>query len=197
MNYVAQAPLAGDRNFRLAGLAPGKYRLQLAGEEAGDAFGILYIDVPGIGRLMNNAPFPPGSFDGDPIEVGGGPASRGIQDINGLRIAVGEMRGVIQGQIKFEGGPLPQNMMTQVSIFMLPASDSRRYAGAAVDPDGRFVVRSLAAGQYVIRAAAYVYPPSSQQGSGATVLARASETVSVADGQQTTVTLVLKLGGIQ
>jgi 5-hydroxyisourate hydrolase-like protein (transthyretin family) len=196
MNWVAQAPITADRNFRLAGLPPGKYRLHLAAE-AGDAFGILYIEVPGMGRLMNNAPFPPGSFDGDPIELGGDQANPDAQDKSGLRIAVGETHGAIQGQIKFEGGSLPQNAFTDVSIVMLPASKTRQYAGAVVDPDGRFVVRSLAPGQYVISAAAYVYPPSGQQGGGATVLARASETVSVADGQQTTVTLILKLGAKQ
>jgi hypothetical protein len=194
MDSVAQARIAPDRTFRLAGLAPGKYRLELP-SGGPDDFCILYVDVPRIGRLMNKAPFPPGSFDGDMIDIGEGQDVQG--DVSGVRIAVGTARGVIRGQVKFEGGPWPQNPLTDLSVAMLPASEARHYAGSAVDPDGRFLIKSLAPGQYVISAAAYVYPPSGQPGGGATVLARASETVSVADGQQTTVTLVLKLGAKQ
>jgi hypothetical protein len=190
---VAQGPIAADRSFRLAGLPPGKYRLQLSNEPA-DSYCIQYIEVPGVGRLTNRAPYPPGSFDGDPIAIGEG---RNNQDIRGVRIALGTARGIIRGQIKFEGGPLPPNALTNVSVVMLPASDTRQYSGAAVDADGRFVIKSLAAGQYVIRAAAYIYHDNTQKDGGMKVLARASETVTIANGQEATVTLTLNLSGGQ
>jgi hypothetical protein len=191
-NYAAGARIAVG-SFRLAGLSPGKYRLQLS-NDGEDSLYISYIDVPGIGRLMNRALYPPGSFDGDPIEIGEG---QNTQDIQGVQIVIGRPHGVIRGQLKFEGGSLPQGAVIEVSIAMLPAPETRPYAGASVDPDGRFVIPSLVAGQYVIRAAAYINPSIPQKGAGIKVLARASDTVTVTDGQETSLTLTLNLGGGQ
>ena len=44
MDQVAQSPVSAGGSFRLAGLAPGKYQLQLVNNEGG--FCILYIEVP-------------------------------------------------------------------------------------------------------------------------------------------------------
>ena len=190
MDQAAQSPVAAGGTFRLAGLAPGKYKLQLANNEGG--FCILYIEVPGIGRMMNRAGFPPGSFEGDPIEIAEGQTGAEGQnhdpprEISGVRITIATASSVIHGQIKVEGGTLPEGALAAVSVVMLPASDHSPYAGAQVDADGRFVIRSLVPGQYLIRAAAYTNPPMN-------VLARASETVSIADGQDASVTLTLKL----
>jgi len=189
-NYVARATVGSDHSFRLAGLPPGKYRFQMSNYGPTSLY-IKYIDWPTSGRLMNRVPYPPGFFEGDSIEIGEG---QNTQDIQGVRIALDLPRGVIRGQLRFAGGPLPQNALTEVSIVMLPASDTRPYAGAAVDPDGRFVVRSLTAGQYMINVAAYI--PDKNE-SGTKILAKTSETVSLSDGEETRVTLTLKLSGKQ
>jgi hypothetical protein len=163
-------------------------QLQSDGE---DAFCISYIDLPGTGRLVNRVPYPPGSFDGEPIEIGEGQ----IQDVRGVLIAVSTANGVIRGQIKFEKGSLPPDALIDVSIVMLPPSQPTPYSGAAVDPDGRFVIRSLVPGQYMIRAAAYTNRPTGQKDGGMIVLARTSQTVTIGDEQDTAVTLTLNLGG--
>ena len=189
-DYVAQATVGSDRSFRLAGLPPGKYQFQMSNDGQISPY-IKYIDWPTSGRLMNRVPYPPGFFEGDPIEIGEG---QNTKDIQGVRIALDMPRGVIRGQLRFAGGPLPQNAYTDVSIVMLPASDTRPWAGAAVDPDGRFVVRSLPAGQYMINVAVYI---PNKSDSGTKILAKTSETVSLSDGEETTVTLTLNLSGKQ
>src|SRR5215510_1352510 len=84
---AVRARIGTDGSFRMAGIPPGKMRFQYTM----DSIYLLRIERNGIDLS-------------DELEVGAG------EDINGVRIIVGQGSGVIRGSLKIVGGPLPEGL---------------------------------------------------------------------------------------
>jgi hypothetical protein len=122
------ATIGPDGSFQIGGLRPGKVSLYLTGSNFNEARGFS------IAR----------------VERGGVPQSTGLdilpgENVSAVRILLAYGSGVIRGQVKFDGGPLPSEAMLFVSVTR-DGVPSR--ASAQVDSRGQFVIENLAAGTY-------------------------------------------------
>ena len=166
--------------------------LALAAVDAGGRFELKGLRPPKINLSPSN--FPEGySFirierDGIPIqeEITLAPGER----VTGVRIVVAYGTGSIRGQVKIEGGALPDRRMWLVKALR---ADGKEVFVNLIDAKGYFWIKGLVAGEYeVIAEADYVeipgvtpspYPPP------------VKKKVAVVNGKETDVTLILNLQG--
>ena len=125
--------------YRIHGLAPGRYFLTATAR---------------LGRVHSDEAYPivyhPGSLDPSgavPVELNAGAVYSGI-DFSLRRVATGQIRGRIIGS--------PSRRM---AVMLLPAAGSAvRYANAdraaAIDNDGRYEIRGVLPGSYILSARA-------------------------------------------
>jgi len=166
--------------------------LAWAAIDAGGRFEFTGLRPPKINIAPSN--FPEGySFlrierDGIPIqdEITLAPGER----VTGLRIVVAYGTGSIRGQVKVEGGALPDERMWQVKALR---ADGKEVFFDLIDAKGYFWIKGLVEGEYeVIAEADYVeipgvtpspYPPP------------VKKKVAVVNGKETEATLILNLNG--
>lgn len=184
--------------FRVSGLAPGTARLSINGGgfggSGGGAFRLVRIE-------RNGSP-----INGD-IELISG------EDVGGVRIVVGYGSAVIQGRVVVTGGTLPPNARLNVSARSLSNTTPTAGGGsnARVEADGQFRIENLLPGTYEVRLTGNLGGGFGGRGQGGapgrggqagqgtgqqqqpTRLPDVRQTVTVANGAPTNVTLTLNL----
>ena len=161
--------ISPDGSFQFTGLRPGKALINLkADNEVLNGLSILRIERNGE-ELKQGIEIKPG------------------EDILDLRIMIADGTGVIRGQVKVEGGTLPDGARITASI-----ANKLNFANgyAQVDQDGHFVISGLAAGTYEL--ALNVFRPPPRQ--NVRLLATMRQTVTVTDANESPVVFTLVLG---
>ena len=160
--------ISPDGSFQFTGLRPGKALINLkADNEVLNGLSILRIERNGE-ELKQGIEIKPG------------------EDILDLRILIADGTGVIRGQVKVEGGTLPDGARITASI-----SNKLHFANgyAQVDQDGRFVISGLAAGTYDLALNVFRPPPHQN----VRLLPTMIKTVSVTDANESPVVFTLVL----
>ncbi len=171
MPSLSTSPIGADGSFQITGLRPGKASLYLSSSGGSNVNGFL------ITRIEHN----------------GVPQAQGVEiqpgaDTSGVRIYLAYGTGVIRGQVKFEGGTLPNDAMVTVLLRRDGVVPNR--GGAQVDSRGQFVIENLAAGTYEVTIQLYSLgsgrlPPRPSM--------PVKQTVTVSDGTESQVLLTLDL----
>jgi hypothetical protein len=180
--------------FRIGGLAPGTFRLNIngggGGFGGGGAFKLIRIE-------RNGSP-----INGD-VEVTSG------EQIGGVRIVVGYGSAVILGRVLVNGAPPPAGLRLMVSARLSNSTAANGGGGnQRVEADGQFRIENLLPGAYEIRATGTTAGGPGGGGQGgrsgrggqtgvpAQPQIRVQEdrqTVTVTNGQPANITLNLKL----
>jgi len=169
-NTGSSAQINPDWGFLLEGLHPGKVRLNVAALNGAQSFGFATSRIELNGIVENRV-----------IDLASG------QRISGVKIYVGYGTGVVRGQVKVEGGTLPNDALLFVNLSR--QGDEARY-GSPVDSRGNFMIKGIRAGTYEV-----VMQINSL---GSLTLPRGSarvqrQTITVTDGAETEVMFTLDL----
>jgi hypothetical protein len=171
----AQGRVNPDGTFRLSGLRPGKYSLNVF--PTGTQRGLVGIGVQRAGADASGG-----------IDVGDG------EQVTGVRVRVGYGTGVMRGQIDLRDAGQPAALPTGARAMV-----STRRVGATgmggdraeVDSRGHFVIENLLAGEYELTVVVFV---PQQPGGGPPARPRpVHQTVSVTDGGETNITITYDL----
>jgi hypothetical protein len=169
-NNSSTAQINPDWGFQVEGLQPGKARLNIGSFNSPSiGFQASRIELNGIVQKV--------------IELAPG------QNISGVKIYVTYGTGVVRGQIKVDGGTLPND--TFLFVNLAHQGDDVRY-GAQVDSRGNFLIKGIQAGTYDA-----VMQINSM---GSLVLPRGvprmqRQTITVTEGAETQVIFTLDLTG--
>jgi hypothetical protein len=140
---------------------------------------------PGPLRFTSKSPFGQNSFRIIRVELNGRPEGDALsvsdgQNLTGVRIVLAYGAGIIRGYMTVQGGTLPDGTAVRVSAQSTGISPVRTSSGW-VDTRGRFEIRGLVDGRYVVSApgvpGAKAFP----------------QIVTVADGQAPEITVVLDM----
>lgn len=164
--------VSSDGGFHIAGLHPGKISLHLSSDSDSKGFFISRVERHGV-------EYPDG------IEIGQG------EQVAGARVVLGYASGRIRGQLKIEGGNLPANAKAHISIWRVNGPSSQSYSEIKVDPNGRFMIEGLITGEYKV--SAHIFPLFPPSGPTKPIARDASKKVSVINGAESEITLVVEL----
>jgi Carboxypeptidase regulatory-like domain len=159
-----------DGSFRAKGLQPGKANFFL----------MMY-------------PAPKGLFlvrvERDGVEQQGGVEIVAGEQVSGVKVILGYGTGVIRGQVKVEGGMLPEGSRLFVSCNRI---DGKRVPMNPTFPDlrGRFTLEGLLPGEYEVSVTAMFTPVAGGPQSRPRFV---KQTVSVTNGTEAEVTLLINL----
>jgi hypothetical protein len=170
MTEGRSSPIGADGSFQIAGLRPGKVSLYLTGSFGGNypkGFSITRIEREGV--LQNQV-----------VEIQPG------ENASGVRIYLAYGTGAIRGQVKFEGGTLPGDVMMFVSL-----TREGMWSGNSgqVDARGRFLIENLAAGTYEVMLQVVSYGSTNSR----RMFPPQRQTVTVADGSESEVLFTVDL----
>jgi hypothetical protein len=168
----SRSSIAADGTFQFKGLAPGKAR----------------ISVPGF-------PTPPKGLSLTRVELDGADHPEGLEvaagaQVKGVRLVFVYGTGSIRGEVKLEGGTLPEGSAIQVMVRSGPGDPRNFNRVAEIDARLHFFIEDLAPGNYelVVRRVTISGdkpgPPAELQ----------KQTVVVANGAELKVTLGVDLG---
>jgi protocatechuate 3,4-dioxygenase beta subunit len=128
--YFQPKRVAPDGSFRLTGLSPGKTTIFLANPNQSNGLSIARIELDGTDQSAG-------------IDVAAG------QQITGVHIILSYGTGSIRGQVKIQGGTMPETAtLLMVSARNLKAMSSGSSKSARVDARGQFLIQGLADGEY-------------------------------------------------
>ena len=169
-NFV-RAQIAPGGSFRIGGLRPGKARLFITGFQTESQLTLARVELNGVEQTEG-------------IEI-----PRGGREIEGVRVVVEYGSGSVRGQVKIEGGTLPDGARLFVTARRLGRDDRRWQAPLRVDVDlrRRFHLENLPGGEYELQLQTYI--PSASPPHASPVKQR----ISVTNGAESEVTLVLDL----
>jgi hypothetical protein len=170
--YNNQINIAPDGSFRATGVQPGKVSVHIATYPPPKGVSVLRMEQNGVDQSNG-------------IEIGAG------EQISGLRVVLSYGSGVIRGTVKVEGGMLPAGSRLMVQCVRNEGGARQRRYIQPISPDirGRFAFEGLLPGDYAVTAFASVAP-----GAGTPPQPKfARQTVSVNNGSETDVTLVVDL----
>jgi protocatechuate 3,4-dioxygenase beta subunit len=166
--------IAPDGSFRAGGLQPGKIMLYLMSAQNHKGFALLRIEHNGVEQR-------------GPIEVAAG------EHITGVRAVIAYGTSVMRGQIKVEGGTLPEGVVFQV-VLQRQGGIGQSYAmPVQADERGRFFLDGLVAGDYEIR----VFPRRTDSAGGQPIpipIQPVRQTVTVGHNTEADVTITVNLG---
>lgn len=165
----SQGKINPDGSFRLTGLGPGKV-------------GIMVL--PGF-------PTPPKGLQLVRTELEGLEQTEGIEvtagaHITGVRLVFSYGTGKIRGEVRVEGGELPEGTTFFVSLRAV-AGDPKKQGESSIEVDarGHFLAEGIAPGTYELTARPRTAIP----------VEAATRTITVANGTETQVILVVNLAG--
>ena len=167
------ATIGADGSFQIQGLPPGRVSFNLRWSDAVDATGFA------ISR----------------IEHDGAPRNRGIeiqpgQIISGVRVYVAYGTASIRGQVKIEGGTLPENS----AIYIRATKEGSLINQSSIaDARGYFVIEHLPAGTYQV-ATDFTWFASARGDVSVRSLPTQRQTVTLTDGAESEVLFTLDLG---
>ena len=145
--------------------------------------GLLHFSVSNQGR------FQIGRIERDGIVYPKGIQIKDGEHVSGVRISVNYGSGTVRGVFKIEGGALPQNAVTHVSLRRLGEDqDSLNSIAGAASPDarGQFFIEGVIPGTYEVTGSVYIIGTRS-------VFRSTKQQVVVSDGSVTNVTVTLNL----
>jgi protocatechuate 3,4-dioxygenase beta subunit len=160
--------VSADGSFQIKGLRAGKAKLLL--NPYSKDFSLARVERDGVNQ-------------GEGIEISAG------EQITGVRLVVAYFgSGNLRGQVRLEGGTLPAGARIIITARR-PGDDGAAYPyRVEVDSQGRFVFEGLRASVYEIVAAVMT-----AQGQLAGNFKAAPQNVTVADGSESSITLVIEL----
>jgi len=168
------AQINPDGSFLITGLQPGKVRITVSPLQGVKGFSLARVEREGADQREG-------------IEVG--PS----ENVTGVRLVVAYGNGVIRGQVKIEGGTLPEGAGIQIVAYRLTPTGPMPGAvgGSTPDINRNFLFESLAIGDYELRLT--VYPPYVPGDTSRTPIAEIKQKVTVSSGAETPVTITLNL----
>jgi len=157
-----------DGSFRVSGIAAGTARVTFYPRTSDEArFSFLRIERDGIDQS-------PG------LKVKSG------EQITELRIVIGYGTGSVRGTVKVENGPLPSNMQIYVLLQRQSVSGPVTLKSSMVDPQGRFLIEWLPAGNYEV--AVRVYDAATNQ-----MTSNARQPIVISDGVVSEISIPINL----
>lgn len=165
-----QSQIGADGSFRMEGLAPGRARISMQGfPNPPKGLTLVRTEVDGLDQQAG-------------IEIAAG------AQINGVRLLFAYGTGSIRGDVKVEGGPLPEGM--QILVLVGSASGDARRFNRAAELDGRlhFVLENIPPETYDLAVRGIPRTAASKQVDAVEFL---RQTVRVANGVETKVSLVV------
>lgn len=166
----ANARINPDGTFQFTGLSPGKARFSVQGFPAAPkGLSLVRTELDGLDQ-------PEG------IEV-----TKGAQ-INGVHLVFVYGTGVVRGDVKIEGGTLPEGTSLRL-MLRSPASDSRKFSRyVPIDTRNHFLLESIPAGNYEL----YLQSATRDQ-KAPPFFEPVIRPITVANGTEVQATLVLNL----
>jgi protocatechuate 3,4-dioxygenase beta subunit len=160
----AQTQIGSDGSFHVEGLAPGKARI-----------------------MMQGFPTPPKSLTLVRTEVDGLDQPEGIEvtagaQIKNVRLVFAYGTGSVRGDVKIQGGAMPEGSSMVVTIRSLPGASRQFHRQSAVDGRLNFVVENIPTGTYQLVVL--------RMDTGAELL---KQTVAVTNGVEVKVNLAIDL----
>ena len=130
------------------------------------------------------------------VERDGSPLTEGLDvkpgdQISGIRIVVSQGTATIRGEIKIEGGSLPEDVSLRLKANRVNNSGDIR--NASIDSRRKFVIEGLSAGSYELSVDTYANKPPYETPS--VKLQKNSKKIQAIVGQETSVTLTVSIGG--
>ncbi len=130
------------------------------------------------------------------IERDGSPLTDGLDvkpgdQISGIRIIVSQGTATIRGEIKIEGGSLPEDVSLRLKANRVNNSGDIRHA--SIDSRRKFLIEGLSAGSYELSVDTYANKPPYETPS--VTLQKNSKIIQAIVGQETSVTLTVSIGG--
>jgi len=160
-----------DGFFRVGGLRPGRVQLNIGALNAADSRGIAISRIEHQGVPQNRE-----------IEIPPG------QDVSGVRVYLAYGTGIVRGQIKVEGGTLPNDVVMMVALMR---EGMTRPPSAQVDSRGHFVIQNVPAGNYEVMLQVLTFGPQNPLPRGFPRMQR--QPITVVDNTETEVTFTLNL----
>jgi 5-hydroxyisourate hydrolase-like protein (transthyretin family) len=171
----AQSRIAADGSFRMTGLAPGKAQLGIQGFNPPKGLSLVRTEVDGLEQKEG-------------IEIAAG------AQINGLRLVFAYGTGSIRGEVKVEGGSLPEGITLQV-LLRSAENESRRFnRGVELDSRLHFIVENIPPGSYEVVVTGVTLSPGVKPTPPVKYL---KQPVTIANGTETRLSLVVDLSAKQ
>lgn len=159
-----------DGSFRFIGLVPGKARIGLQGFPfAPKGLTLVRTELDGLGQQ-------------DGIELTAG------AQISGVRLVFAYGAGSIRGEVKIEGGVLPEGTTFQLFIRSATGGDRGPVPQVEVDARGRFVSENIPPGTYEVTLYGAIPGPQPAQ-----AFEPVKQTITVANGAELRVIFVVDL----
>jgi hypothetical protein len=168
----AQSQIGADGSFHLTGLAPGKAR-----------FGMQGFPVPPKGVFLART-----EVDGVETKEGVEVAAGAI--MNGVRLVFAYGSGSIRGEVKVEGGSLPEGISLHVLVRSLASESRHLNRNAELDARLHFVVESLPPGNYEVVVRGVTQAPGPKPTPPVEYI---KQTVTIANATEIRVSLVVDL----
>jgi Carboxypeptidase regulatory-like domain len=169
-----------DGSFLITGLRPGKARISLGGFGFEPAKGFSLMRTEREGVVLREG-----------IEVVAG------ENVTGVRVVIGYGTCVVRGQLSVQAGAIGPDARLRITARKLDGDAPQ--AGDTADARGRFRLEGLLPGEYEITVnLMFISPSSSAPGAPPPPARQSNQTVAkknvtVADGVETDVTLVVNL----
>src|SRR5258705_769678 len=168
----AQSRIAADGSFRMTGLAPGKARLGIQGfPSPPKGLSLVHTELDGLEQKEG-------------VEIAAG------AQINGVRLVFAYGTGSVRGEVKIEGGSLPEGITLRV-LLRSPANESRRFnRGVQLDSRLHFILENIPPGSYEVVVTGAPQPPGVKPTPPVEYL---KQPVTIANGTETRLNLVVDL----
>jgi hypothetical protein len=154
----------------MTGLAPGKAQLGIQGFNPPKGLSLVRTEVDGLEQKEG-------------IEIAAG------AQINGLRLVFAYGTGSIRGEVKIEGGSLPEGISLRV-ILRSAANESRPNRGAELDSRLHFILEYIPPGSYEVVVTGVTQSPGVKPTPPVEYL---KQSVTVANGTETRLNLLVDL----
>lgn len=161
-----------DGSYYFCGLRPGKVKVS-ARSWRSSGFWLMRVEREGV-DVHEGIDVSPGDH------------------VTDVRIVLGYATGIIRGQVTLTGSELPQGVRLLIQVRRLDDEETSSHLSADTDERGRFVIEGLISGEYELTAGPNFR--SSVPGEVRTPrLQRVIQRVTVSNGTESAVTLVMKL----
>jgi protocatechuate 3,4-dioxygenase beta subunit len=162
--------IGADGSFRFAGLAPGKARIGVQGfPTPPKGLTLVRTEVDGVEQVEG-------------IEVTAG------ANITGVRLLFAYGTGSVRGEVRIEGGVLPEGTNLQVWMRSAPGDSHRFTRWLEIDARKHFVAENIPPGNYELTVREVMPDPKATP-----LFEPVKQTVNVSNGAEVQVTLVINL----
>lgn len=171
VSSYAQLQIAGDGSFKAAGLRPGKVRFYLSQFPTAQEFALVRVERDGADQTEG-------------VEI------QPKEQVTGIRVVIGYGTAVLHGQIEIAGGKLSPGSLLSIILFSTNTRSNRTARRAFADSSGKFTFQGLSAGDYEV-----IVDMLDSGASGSQNRRVHNEKITVVEGAETTVRMVVDLSG--